>query len=306
MPAVIGPHGIADFTRHHAEYRLGELGHHFLGSEDSEGASRVPGRFVRGIGTCEFGELFAVSRALGETGRESAGCLLVGLRLRLQQDVTGFRLFPHLVLEQVAVVVALNFALANRDFLGKGLLGEGEVANPALLGNLERLGGGVITLARLRLGDLHLAAPAVHREEPDVERSVLIAAAVFLPQFHVGHVRRLGDQRPELFGHQIGPDGILEVPRIQPSGAEHGEVGVPADEGSVLLKGGRAGDAGSDLGVRDLDSQPPRFTDEHLAPHQFTYHLLRNSELTRQCGREVAAALFLVRARDVPVAIQKG
>ena len=306
MPAVIGADGITDFARHHAEDRLGELGHHFFRPEDSEGSPGFPGRFVGGIGSREFREVLAGSGPLGEAGREGAGGVLIGLRLRLEQDVAGFRLLPRLVLEEVAVVVALDLALPDRDLLGEDLLRKRQVADSPLFRNLERRRFGLVALACLRLRDLHVAAPAVHGQEPDIERGALVAAPVLLPQFEIGHVRRLGDQRAELLRHQVGPDGVLEVPRVQPGGAQHAEIGVPADEDPVLLKGGRGGDAGSDLGVRNLDSETFRFPDKHPAAHQFAHDLLRNPELARQGGREVTAALFLVHARHVPVAVQEG
>ena len=138
------------------------------------------------------------------------------------------------------VVGALDVGRRHDDLRAHRVDVDQQVADLALLGNLE-VGLVRVEVARdLGVGRGHLRPEAVGGEADDRELHLVVAAAVLLLELLVGHRQPVGERRAQLLDDQAAPHVVLELGRRSSAAAACAAAAVAllADERAVLLERG--------------------------------------------------------------------
>ena len=198
---------------------------------------------------------------------------------------------------QVVVIGALDVGGRYVDLGAQRVDVHDHEADLALLGNLE--------VGRVRgemgrhflIADADLRAETVGQEAHDLQLHFIVAPAILLLEFLVGHREPVGEGRAQFLHREAASDAFLEIGRRQRRTlhAQQLLIALIADEMTVVLKGRNREDALAHFLVAHLDADAPRFGDRRLLVHHLLEDLLLDAQLLEQLLAHVAAVRGSVR-----------
>jgi len=222
--------------------------------------------------------------------------------------VAGADLFRRRVLLAVVVVLALDVRRRD-DRLGPQRLDVNQqVADLALLGNLEIALVRVEVARHLGVAGVDLGAEAIGGEADDGELHLVVAAAIFLFELRVVDRQPIGQRAAQLLDRQAVADVVLELRGDQRRPLHAQQLLIPrfADEAAVLLERRHREDPLPHFLVAHLDPDPFGFGERGALVDHLLQNLLLDAELLQQLiahvvavGRAVGLQLSLIGAPEI-------